>query len=107
MSPSGGPYRYSMIARFREQLLEIGRRASFRGVRHELAESLRRIERRLIDSPREWGDPWYRVGGMHLTVFSGRIDFLQVIYAVHDDQPVVFAQSIRPIPGHPLYTGEE
>lgn len=48
-------------------------------------------------NPREFGDPWFTMKHLSLSVYHRMISPLSVTYGVHQELPIVFVQRIRDV----------
>lgn len=102
MSIGGGDYRVIVMTRAGEQIRSLFEAADRLGLRVDLAASLGEIDRKLQSEPRSWGDPVRTLPTLDLTLYRGLHAKIQVIYSVHQTQPVVFVRDVTPVLGHPL-----
>jgi hypothetical protein len=86
-----------------ERIRRIFERAEARGVGLPIRRSVAEIFKRLIQKPREWGDPIRNLQHARLVEYHGRHGDFLAIYAVHDRIPMVFLNQLIPLPRNPLY----
>ena len=63
---------------------------------------MRRIYENLTMTPHTWGEPSRRYRAAKLVLRKMICDRILVVFAVHEEKPVVFVKECRPIQGHPL-----
>jgi hypothetical protein len=102
MSSPRAPYRVVCSEVLRQQLRQWGERAHRIGIGQEYAIALRDIWERLSNDPLTWGDPLFNLHHLDLLVFRALHPTLQVQYAIHQVERIVFVQSIVPRPGSPF-----
>lgn len=85
-----------------DQVRRINERAREIGILADWAGTLRRITDRLETDPRVYGDPLYPLRSLKLLIHRLIVDRVEVLYGVHETEPQVFIQSVRPRFGHPL-----
>jgi hypothetical protein len=79
----------------------LGAAARLLGLGVVWATNLRRILDLLETDPRD-GDPMYRLPALKLLVHRAIVDRVEVLYAVHETQWLVFVIDLIPRFGHPL-----
>lgn len=102
--PPNPPARFavSCTGRGEARVLEIAARARTIGLAAVWAATFGRIVERLRADPRGVGDPVQNLRGLRLVVYRAIIDRVEVQYAVHDIEQVVFIKGVWPVLGHPL-----
>ena len=63
---------------------------------------MRRICDKLATTPHTWGEPFRHYRAAKLVLRKMIHDRILVVYAVHEERPIVFVRECRPIQGHPL-----
>ena len=106
MSTDGGSFRIIVMTRAGDQVRLLFEAADRLGIRADLKAALDDINRRLQADPREWGDPVQELATLDLTLYRGLHAKLQVIYAVHKAQPIVFVRDVEPILNHRLASSD-
>lgn len=97
-----GPFKVVRSEAIRQQLREWGERAKELGIVSEYVDMLRVMEEQLATDPLTWGDPVHRVPSLGLFLFR-RIHWkIKVLYAVHEEQQVVFIISCELVLSNPL-----
>ncbi len=73
------------------------------GSRELLYQTLKSMENALLTCPRDWGDPFYNLTGLEMIAYRRFQGQLVIVYAVHEQESVVWLRSIEPAPGHLLF----
>jgi hypothetical protein len=81
-------------------------RANRLDIGQDYADALRSIWERPSNDPLGWGDPLFSLHHLDLLIMRGLHPLLQVQYAVHQVERIVFIQSLRPRPGTSLHDTE-
>jgi hypothetical protein len=94
---NGSPVTYTvtMSGQTRAILLALHQQAIGRGVGSEFIATVRRIVQRLTRDPLTFGEPLFRLPALQLAVRQGGIRDLVVVYAVHEQRPLVFIRAIK------------
>ena len=74
---------------------QLQRQASREGRGLEFLRALRRVAHRLHRDPNRFGEPLYRLPGMHMQVRCAAIIPLSVNFAVYEDRPLVYIQVVK------------
>ena len=96
------PYKVELLQTAQADVLRGLTAAQRLGVGPNYAATMRRIYERLTTIPHTWGEPSLRYPNAKLVLRKMIIDRILVVFAVHEEQPVVFVRECRPIQGHPL-----
>ncbi len=72
------------------------------GMARDYLATMRRIYENLTTAPHTWGEPSRRYRDAKLILRKMICDRILVVFAVHEEEPVVFVKEYRPIQGHPL-----
>lgn len=96
------PYWVSFLQSARERVDRCAQAASRLGIAAEYAATLRLIVDRLSTAPLTWGEPSHHYRAARLVVRNMICQRILVIYAVHEEQPIVFIKECKPVLGHPL-----
>ncbi len=99
---TSGPFKIELTPLARAQIQRCAQEAKDRGMGHELATALREIVENLSTTPTSWGDPQVHFRHAKLRLYQRIWKRILVIYAVHEEQPVVFVKECKPVLGHPL-----
>jgi hypothetical protein len=102
MEPSGGePPAFQVVwpALVLQALRQLQQRATQAGIGEDLLAAMRTFHQRLQTSPREFGEPLDRLHPLRLEVYLAVVRPLAIDYGVHDDRPLVFVRSVRPLSG--------
>ena len=99
---AGGPYRLLSSGRTKDLVRQLRVDAEVAGISARLIRSLQEIELYLELEPKEWGDPFKRLGHLKQIMYRRIYDKLSVEYSVHDTEPYVWLSRIEPVLGHPL-----
>ncbi len=86
----------------RMALREIATRAAEQGRTDQVLAAVRAIDARLKQDPRSFGEPKYRYEELKLVLHVAIQAPLVVHFTVHDELPIVFVRSLRPLPGQGL-----
>ncbi len=97
------PFEFEPSGAIRDRIALLLTEAAKRGVLDEAAAALHEIVRRLVSSPRDWGDPFRNLRHSKITMFHGFHWDLRCRYGVHDRVPIVFLSRITPLPKNPLF----
>lgn len=97
------PFEFEPSAAMKERMRRMVERAAELGARDQVVRALTEVVRRLIQTPRSWGDPVRNYRHAQLTEYRAQYDQLRCIYAVHDRVPIVFLSALTPLEGHPLF----
>jgi hypothetical protein len=65
------------------------------GTSQRFLAALRQIGKRLQQDPSVFGEALYRLPALKLVVYQAVVPPLVVLYAVHEDRPLVFIRSFR------------
>lgn len=84
------PYRVHMSAETRTRIRQLYARAVQNRWGADFVAALRRIVDRLRYDPIAFGEPMFRLPALKLVVYQAASLPLAVIYAVHEQQPLVF-----------------
>jgi hypothetical protein len=84
------PYSVEMSKETKARLVQLHQEALQKGTGQRLLDACRRIVERLKQDPLEFGEPLYRLPALHLLVCHAVVDFVVVIFAVHEERPLVF-----------------
>lgn len=88
----------------KRQIRYLGNVADRTGSRESLYRTIKSIEFALVSSPREWGDPSRNLTGMKMIAYRRLFADLIVAFAVHESESLVWLHSIKPGPGHLLFS---
>ena len=86
----------------KEQVRYLRDVAELTRLRELLYKTLKSVEYRLQVSPRDWGDPFHNLTGMKMVAYQRLFEHLVIVYAVHEEDSLVWIQSIKPGLGHLL-----
>jgi hypothetical protein len=94
---NGQPIRYNVhtSAQTKDLLKQLHQQAVQSGTSQKFLASLHEIGRRLVQDPQTFGEPLYRLPALKMVVFQAVILPLVVLYAVHDDRPLVFIRGFK------------
>jgi hypothetical protein len=101
-SPPPPPYKVELTQSAQAEVARCLQEAQRLGIAREFVATVREIYEKLTTIPHTWGEESRRYRAAKLVLrkmIHGRI---LVVYAVHEEQPVVFVQACRPVLGHPL-----
>jgi hypothetical protein len=98
MASEGTRYRVSYMEPVRKFLKECSKQAVSKGLAAKLLETLTALDEHLRKEPRQFGDVWNHFGKLDL--YHRLFPPLDVVYAVHHTEPLVFVRRIRPFPSH-------
>ena len=96
MAADGIRYKVTYLEPVRAYLKECCKKAVAKGLGAKLLEVLIALDERLHEDPWSFGDPWNRVGNLEL--LHRLYPPLDVVYAVHRLEAVVFVRDIHPYP---------
>lgn len=100
--PADTPFRLVFSRAVGDELRVLADQARARRVAARFAAALGVIQDRLRNSPLTWGDPFRVYPALGLTAYRRLHDELLVNYVVHEEQRIVWLDSIVPVFGHPL-----
>jgi hypothetical protein len=92
------PYRVVYPQTVQRALRQLCERADEKGRGEEVIAAVRAMDQQLRADPHRFGDPRYELRAARLTVMSRLAPPLNVVYAVHNDRPVVFVKAISAYP---------
>lgn len=72
------------------QFAALRQEAADLGMEQKFLEAGRQVYARLQHDPRSFGEPQYRLGGLHLMIYKAAVAPLVVSYAVHNERSLVF-----------------
>jgi ParE toxin of type II toxin-antitoxin system, parDE len=91
---SGPRFRVSMLEVAKEQLRDIAVAVAKSGSDSDVAAAFRNTLRSLELDPRELGEPLFHYRKLKMTVRCAALIPLYIVYAVHDEQPVVVIRRV-------------
>jgi hypothetical protein len=97
------PFEFQPSGAMRERMRRMIERAIELGVGDQVVDALTEITRRLVMSPRSWGDPLRNFRHAKTVEYRGQYEKFRCIYSVHDRVPIVFMTELVPLEGNPLY----
>ncbi len=97
------PYELDMSGILKQRIRRMVERADQLGAGPAIRRSIAKMFNRLINRPREWGDPVQNRPHAQLVEYHGRYGEFVAIYAVHDRIPMVFFNHLIPLPRNPLF----
>jgi hypothetical protein len=98
MSGDAESFRVSYSESVRIDLRAMVKRALEAGLGGVLRAALQAIDARLKQDPRSFGEPKYRYKNLKLVLHSAIYSPLVVHFTVHEELPLVFVESIQPLP---------
>jgi hypothetical protein len=101
MSPSS-PFKVHLTPDAQQSVRILILRALRRGGYDRLLRALKAIQESLRSEPTSWGDPCGRLRGLDMVVYRRIHDRIQIVYAVHNSESLVWVYSISPVLDHPL-----
>jgi len=84
------------------EVTRCSREAQRLGIAREYLATIHRIYEKLSTIPHLWGEECRHYRAAKLVLRKMIHDRILVVYAVHEEQPVVFVKECRPVQGHPL-----
>jgi hypothetical protein len=97
-----GEYQVIFLQHARQQVRELGEGLGSPELRERLAQVLRAAIEHLARAPVAWGDPWYRLRHLGMLVCNRGYGSLHFIYAVNEQQRLVFVTRVETITGSPF-----
>ena len=101
-NPPPPPYKVELLQPAQAEITRCLQEAQQRGTAHEFVATLRQIYEKLTTIPHVWGEENRRYRAAKLVLRKMIYERILVVYAVHEEQPVVFVENCRPVLGHPL-----
>jgi hypothetical protein len=101
-SPPAPPYKVEFLQPVRAEIKRCLRDAQRIGIAREVIATIRAVHRKLVATPHAWGEPIHHYRAAKLVLRKMIADRLLVVFAVHEERPLVFVKECRPIQGHPL-----
>jgi hypothetical protein len=101
-APRPGPFTVRLTEPARVEVARLIRRSQRWGLALRFTTALREIEQALIARPTTWGEERNRYPGARLVAYHQVFDQLHVLYAVHDEQQLVWITHLIPVLSHPL-----
>lgn len=89
------PYEVSLSDQLRSTIKNLHQQAAQRNEGQQFLDSLRKIYSRLQSDPQQFGELLYRLPVLKLFVYHAAITPIVVVYAVHQEQPLVFLQGVK------------
>src|SRR3954454_20050261 len=96
-SPPSPPYKVELLQRAREEVTRCLREAQRLGIAQEYAATIRQIYEKLTTIPHAWGEEFRHYRAAKLILRKMIYDRILVVYAVHEEKPVVFVKECRPV----------
>jgi hypothetical protein len=96
------PYKVELLQSARAEIVRCSKEAQRRGIIHEYLGTLRWIYDKLTNAPHSCGEEFCRFPAAKLVLRKTLHDRILVVYAVHQEQPIVFVKECRPVLDHPL-----
>ncbi len=96
------PYKVELLKSVQAEIMRCLREAQRLGIAPEFIATIERIFERLSSAPHDWGEEFRHFRAAKLVLRKTIHDRILVVYAVHEELPVVFVKECRPVLGHPL-----
>ena len=96
------PYKVELLQAAEAEVRRCLGEAQRLGMGRDYVATMRRIYDRLTTAPHTWGEPFRRYRAAKLVLRKMICDRILVVFAVHEESPVVFVKDCRPVQGHPL-----
>jgi hypothetical protein len=106
-SPPPPPYKVELLPLAQAELTRCSREAQRLGIAREYLATIQRIYEKLTTIPHAWGEETRHYRAAKLVLRRMIHDRILVVFAVHEEQPVVFVKECRPVHGHPLEATSE
>ena len=101
-NPPAPHYKVEFLQPARADIKRCLRGARRLGITQEFIATIRSVHGNLATAPHTWGEPIHHYRAAKLIRRKTIHNRILVVYAVHEEKPVVFVQECRPIQGHPL-----
>jgi hypothetical protein len=85
-------YTFVLLANVIADLKQFHAELMPKGEGEDYLQVLARIDERLRSSPREFGEPVYRLPALSLQVYQAVLRPVAITYGVHDKLPIVFVR---------------
>jgi hypothetical protein len=96
------PFQVAYLEAAKTALKDICDRAAVIGLEDAVLNAARKIDARLRNDPRSFGEPKHRFKELQLVLHCAIVSPLVVHFTVHQELPNVFVKSINPLPGKGL-----
>jgi hypothetical protein len=98
----GHPYHVDYLHPAKTRILRCVKAAVRLGVASECAATIRRIVENLSSAPVAWGDPVHYFKAAKLLQCERLYERIMTVYAVHEEERIVYVKDCIPVLGHPL-----
>ncbi len=96
------PYKVELLQPAQAEVRRCLREAQRLGILEDYVATIRRIYDHLTTAPHTWGEASRHYRAAKLIRRKMIRNRILVVYAVHEERPVVFVEECRPVLGHPL-----
>jgi hypothetical protein len=101
-SPPPPPYKVELLQSVQAEGARCVSEAQRLGIAREYVATSQQIYEKLTSIPHAWGEEFRRYRAAMLILRTMIYDRILVVYAVHEEQCIVFVKECRPVQGHPL-----
>ncbi len=96
------PYKVELLQAAQAEIRRCLTKAQRLGVLGDYVATIRRIYDHLATAPHTWGEASRHYRAAKLVRRKMIHNRILVVYAVHEERPLVFVEECRPVLGHPL-----